>query len=269
MSVATHLGLADPDSEVLALARQRWPRWQHSHYQELCVVDELVDLPAWLRAADWDAADRVLLALAELSAPDGGDDVAATGTLTWVLLPGASLLAFRLGRLSQRIDEILAAQLWLEARTFPWQRGHKVAANILMNTRKGVMRDLGVADSADPTGTRSIPFPPTAEVWTSAAHRVHQTDPTAKQELLDILDLATATGVLSEDEAELLVSLAQATDLARPARSGRGHAGLMAPAASEAVAAERGVSARTVRRRAARSVGALRAVCGTDERVSA
>ncbi|OLP66641.1 hypothetical protein BJM39_02730 [Salmonella enterica subsp. enterica serovar Javiana] len=77
MSVATHLGLADPDSEVLTLARQRWSRWQLSH-EELLVVDELADLPAWLRAADWDAADRVLLALAQLSAPDGGDDVAAT-----------------------------------------------------------------------------------------------------------------------------------------------------------------------------------------------
>ena len=102
--------------------------------RRVLVVDELADLPAWLRAADWAEADRVLLALAQLSAPDGGDDVAATAALAWVLLPGASLLAFRLGRLSRRIDEILAAQLWVEARTFPWQRGHKVAANILSSS---------------------------------------------------------------------------------------------------------------------------------------
>lgn len=264
MSVATHLGLADPDSEVLALARQRWAGWQLAH-PELRVVDELADLPDWLRAADWAAADRVLLALAQLSAPDGGDDVAATGALAWVLLPGASLLAFRLGRLSQRIDEILAAQLWVEARTFPWKRGHKVAANILMNTRKGVIRDLGIGN----LGARTIPFPPSAEVWTEAAHCVQSAGPTAEQELLDVLELATSKRALSEDDRELLLSLAHAADLASPARSGRGHAGLMAPAASEAVAADRGVSPRTIRRRAARSVSALRTVCGTHQRASA
>jgi hypothetical protein len=264
MSVATHLGLADPDSEVLALAAQRWAGWQATH-PELRVVDELADLPVWLRAADWAQADRVLLALAQLSAPDGGDDVAATGALAWVLLPGASLLAFRLGRLSQRIDEILAAQLWVEARTFPWKRGHKVAANILMNTRKGVIRDLGLGELSD----RTIPFPPTAQVWTQAAHGRQPAELTPEQELQDILELATSKGALTDDDGDLLLSLAHAADLASPARSGRGHAGLMAPAASEAVAAGRGVSARTVRRRAARSVSALRTVCGTSQRASA
>lgn len=264
MSVATHLGLSEPDSEVLALAGQRWPGWQATH-PHLRVVDELADLPAWLRAADWSDADRVLLALAQLSAPDGGDDVAAVGVLAWVLLPGASLLAFRLGRLSPRIDEILAAQLWVEARTFPWKRGHKVAANILMNTRKGVIRDLGLGELS----ARTIPFPPTAEVWTETALDRLPAEPTPEQELQEILDLATNKGALTGDEGDLLLDLAHAADLASPARSGRGHAGLMAPAASEAVAADRGVSARTVRRRAARSVSALRTVCGTPQRASA
>lgn len=263
MSVATHLGLVEPDSEVLALAGQRWAGWQATH-PELRVVDELADLPAWLRAADWSDADRVLLALAQLSAPDGGDDVAATGALAWVLLPGASLLAFRLGRLSGRIDEILAAQLWVEARTFPWKRGHKVAANILMNTRKGVIRDLGLGEQSD----RTIPFAPTAELWTEAAHG-HGAGITPEDALQDILDLATSKGALARADGDLLLDLAHAADLASPARCGRGHAGLMAPAASEAVAADRGVSARTVRRRAARSVSALRTVCGTHQRASA
>jgi hypothetical protein len=264
MSVATHLGLADPDSEVLALAGQRRAGWQATH-PELRVVDELADLPAWLRAADWADADRVLLALAQLSAPDGGDDVAATGALAWVLLPGASLLAFRLGRLSHRVDEILAAQLWVEARTFPWKGGHKVAANILMNTRKGVIRDLGLGELSG----RTIPFPPTAEVWDETAHDRQPAEPTPEQDLHDILELATSRGALTAEDGDLLLDLAHAADLASPARSGRGHAGLMAPAASEAVAADRGVSGRTVRRRAARSVSALRTVCGTQQRASA
>jgi hypothetical protein len=268
MSVATHLGLTDPDKDVLAMARQRWPRWQASH-QSLRVVDDLLDLPDWLRAADWAAADRVLLALAQLSAPDGGDDVAATGALAWVLLPGASLLAFRLGRLCRRIDEVLAAQLWVEARTFPWRRGHKVAANILMNTRKGVMRDLGFGAQADPAWARSILVAPDADMWLNAIHYVHGNGPTPAQELQDLLQRAQAKGVLSDADGELLVSLAVAADQAHPARSGRGNAGLMAPAASEAVARSRGVSARTVRRHAARSVHALRAVYAADQRVPA
>ncbi|HET7477092.1 MAG TPA: hypothetical protein VFJ97_13855 [Dermatophilaceae bacterium] len=266
MSVATHLGLTNPHNDVLVLARQRWTSWQESH-PALRVVGDLSELPDWLRAADWAAADRVLLALAELSAPDGGDDVAATAALVWVLLPGASLLAFRLGRLCRCIDEVLAAQLWVEARTFPWQRGQKVAANILMNTRKGVLRDLGIGTQADPTWARSIPVAPTADVWLDAAHDLRHGDLTPAQELHDLLERGRARGVLSGADCDLLVSLAEAADRAHPVRSGRGQAGLMAPAASEAVARSRGVSARTVRRHASRSVRALRAVCAADVRV--
>ena len=268
MSVATHLGLTDPDDPVLAAARRRWTRWQQTH-EALRVVDDLLDLPEWLRAADGAGADRVLLALAELSAPDGGDDVAATAALAWLLLPGASLLAFRLGRLCQRIDEVLAAQLWVEARTFPWRRGQKVAANILMNTRKNVMRELGVGERADRTWARSIPLSPTADVWRDAGHDLHHTGVTPAQELEDLLEAAQAQGILSDADRALLLSLAEAADRAHPARSGRGNAGLMTPAASEAVARSRGISARTVRRHAARSIEALRVVWAAEGRISA
>ena len=164
MSVATQLGLGDPESEVLAAARSRWPGWVSAH-PELGVVEDLLELPAWLRQADRDDADLVLLTLAELSSPEGGDDVAATGALAWVLLPGVGLLAARLFTLTPRIDQILAAALWMEARTFPWQRGHRVAANILMNTRKAVMRDLGVGAAADPTWARTFPVAPSERIW--------------------------------------------------------------------------------------------------------
>jgi hypothetical protein len=33
------------------------------------------------------------------------------------------VLAQRLQTLSPRIDQIVAAQLWIEIRTFPWRRG--------------------------------------------------------------------------------------------------------------------------------------------------
>lgn len=96
MSVAQYLGLTDPDIGDLAVARQRWTHWR-SRYEALHVVDDLAELPAWLSDADCASADRVLLAMAQLSAPDGGDDVVATSALAWLLVPGASMLAHRLG----------------------------------------------------------------------------------------------------------------------------------------------------------------------------
>ena len=49
-----------------------------------------------------------------------------------------------LSRYSARIDEVVAAHLWIEARGVNWRTGRAVAANVLMNTRKGVLRDLGI-----------------------------------------------------------------------------------------------------------------------------
>ena len=86
----------------------------------------------------------MLWELARLASPSGGDDVAAAGALAWLLLPGACATAHRLRSLTPRIDEVVAAQLWLEVREFAWQRLGKVAANIVMNVRRGVLRELGV-----------------------------------------------------------------------------------------------------------------------------
>ena len=140
MSVATQLGLADPSEELLAQAQEAWPSWCADH-PGLGVVDDLLDLPAWLRDADRQEADDVLLVLAQLASPAGCDDVTAAGALAWLLLPGACVVAHRLRALTNRIDEVVAAQLWMEVRGFPWQRQRKVAANITMNTRRGVLRD--------------------------------------------------------------------------------------------------------------------------------
>jgi len=37
----------------------------------------------------------------------------------------------------------VASQLWIEIRTFNWRRLRKVAANILINTRVGALREVG------------------------------------------------------------------------------------------------------------------------------
>ena len=126
MSVATQLGLSDPNQDLLAQARQQWPTWCR-HYPGLAVVEDLLDLPPWLKEAEKSQADDVLHTLAKIGSPRGGDNVVAAGALAWLLLPGACLVAHRLRSLTNRIDEIVAAQLWLEVRGFPWERLHKVA----------------------------------------------------------------------------------------------------------------------------------------------
>jgi hypothetical protein len=64
-----------------------------------------------------------LHALATLAAADGGNDVAAAAALACALMPGACILANRLRTLAVQIDQIVAAQLWVEVRTFPWLGG--------------------------------------------------------------------------------------------------------------------------------------------------
>jgi hypothetical protein len=88
--------------------------------------------------------------------------VPAAGVLAWVLLPGACSVARRLRSLSLRIDELVAAQLWIEVRSFPWQRLWKVAANILGNLRVAVLLDCGVPSQvqrSDRTWARTGPDP--------------------------------------------------------------------------------------------------------------
>src|SRR3546814_18236933 len=80
MSVGDQLGL-DGNSELLDQARQKWAAWGAAD-PRLGVVEEFDDLRAWLPSVDSAASDEVLLALAMLAAPDGGDDIAARAALT-------------------------------------------------------------------------------------------------------------------------------------------------------------------------------------------
>lgn len=262
MSVATHLGLSDPDLDLLAEARTRWPTWCRQT-PALGVVADLTDLPAWTVRADQADTDVVLHALATRASPTGGDDVAAAGALAWVLLPGACLVARRLRSLTHRIDEVVAAQLWLEVRSFRWECRRKVAANILMNTRRGVLRDLGVGEhlrEVDPTWARAIPVEPTAGLWEVLESQMSATaDLTAAAELADVFACAVADGVITEADVDLLLGLAVAADEAGVTRSGCGQGGLSSRRAASAVAARRGVAATTIRRRATASLRAVTA----------
>lgn len=259
MSVATQLGLNDPDQALLGQARQGWPQWR-DEYQVLDVVQDLLALPTWLKEADRSRADEVLHTLAMLGSPTGGDDVAAAGALAWLLLPGATLVAHRLRALTRRIDEVVAAQLWLEVRGFPWERQRKVGANIVMNTRRGVLRDLGVGSSArefDRTWARCIPLAPTAELWGVLDARRHPAAPSPSVELDEVLDWAMDEGVIQSRDRDLLITLAVAATDAGIGRSGCGQGGLCSRQVADRVARQVGLSSSTVRRRATASLRAV------------
>ena len=272
MSVADQLGLRDEASELWALADQRWDHWATA-YPGLSHCFGVRDLRLWLRGANQSDADEALHALATLAAADGGDDIAAAAALAWALMPGACALANRLRTLTWNIDGIVAAQLWVEVRTFPWRRLRKVAANVLMNTRAGVLADCGARsqlERTDPTWSRTSPVDPYGTFWGGYAstHCERPTDP--GQELLELLGWGCANKVITDGDRALLLCLVEAADRAGTRRVGRGTGGLMANNVSEAVARQWGIAPKTVRRRARRSMDALSgAFAGTGGRVPA
>jgi hypothetical protein len=208
----------------------------------------------------------VLHALAGLAATDGGDDVAAAAALAWALLPGACTLAHRLRTLSPQVDHLVAAQLWVEARTFPWRRLRKVAANVLLNTRAVVLRECGARSQlgrTDPTWCNTSLLDPAAPFWAGRPAGPEDAHASPAEQLGAVLDWACANRVISDTDRRLLLCLVSAADRAGTRRVGRGHCGLMANDVSAAVAARWGISPRTVRRRAQRSLHALAAACAS------
>lgn len=288
MSVSHHLDL-EGESPLLAQARDRWDAWTEQEPRLAVVTFD--QLRTWLPRATAPEADDVLHALATLAATDGGNDDAAAATLAWTLLPGACTLAHRLETLDERIDELVATQLWIEIRCFPWQRLRKVAANILMNTRAGVLHDAGDPkhlERTDRTWSRSISVSPAAkQFWgylaagfrppvdirrekteehaegdvrlrrTRCAQTQAEPDPAA--EVAAVLDWACENEVISPRDRHLLLCLVEEAAEVTISRTGRSNLGLTAPEVSVRVAPRCGVSEATVRRRAARSLRALAA----------
>jgi len=255
MGVAVELGLgAGLESASLTAASRCWPRWSADDVSLAGPVG-VEGLTSWLRAAGPVEADRVLHALVRLGSPTGGNEPLAVDVVVWALLPGARLLACRLRGVSADVDQLVAAQLWLEVRTFPWQRLSKVAANVLANTRAHVL----VADLPTDNDRRGIVacrlVDPHSPVWERAAVP-HAAQSSSTVELHEVLGDATDQGVLAKSERDLLrVLVEQAHEVGGGARRGRG--GLLADRVVDRVVVVTGLSPATVRRRVRRSVMAI------------
>lgn len=238
MSVAEAFGVTA--DQINGLIDANWPQWA-AYVPDLDLVPVTEKLFDWLRKAPPNEADRVLRALARLSNDQAGASADAGLVLAWVMMPAATVLAHRLRFMSEQIDEHVAAQLWIAVRTFPWQTTGRVAANLKLNLRKNVVKDLTPTSNYLPLDECRLP---------PAEHRQD-----AIEELIDILGDGLKAEVIDQDDFDLLMAVLDAADELEPP-SGPG-IGIIGDRVSTRIGELHGCAPRTIRRRIKRSTDAL------------
>jgi hypothetical protein len=225
-------------------------------------------------------ADELLGGLVRLAAADGGDDEDAALVLAHLLDNGTRKLALQLRDLSDDIDELLAGELWLRIRAFPWRRRRRAyAKSLLLDTRLAVLAELRPYRTRDGQ-TRVILIDPVAcwrdddpaaEPANSTSRRTGVLDRAHVDEhdqdgssLLDVLEWARRSGVIDRADAALLLELVVAADEDSGATHRARLAGRSVNRRSEiaAVAARHGVVEKTIWRHRARALAALQAASG-------
>lgn len=251
---------------LLESAQPLLPRWAERH-PALDGLDSAADVAAATRQGSEADRDDVLIALAELASPDGGDSSEAAALLCQLLIPAvvSTLLAGLSGARGLSRDDVtnlVAAQLWVAARTFPWQTHRKVAVSIQWTVRRAVLAELGFANHLVRVDRTWAATSAAGDQRLDAlAPMSDQGDVPAEQELELLLANAVERGVVSRSDVELLWTLV----LESQQVSGRyTSCGLMSEQVSELVGARLGVAGRTVRRRAARALDRLRAMVAGD-----
>lgn len=198
------------------------------------------------RWSDANRADEVLGALVRCAAADGGDDHDAVLVLLHLLAPGVNALAGRLHDLDAAGDllAVVVGQLAVEIRKFPWRRRRRAyAASLLLDTRRAVLRELGIRRGSV---AREVLVDDDPFWWESTLDAVPgPEEPGALDELVDFLRWATRRRLVDPDDVQVVWQLEQL--------HGYGQA------AGARVAQAWGVHERTVRRRQVRVLSELRA----------
>ncbi len=257
MSCMQHLGLTWPALAERVERSGRWPSWITAEPALTCVsgLEEMAAI-AGDRAYPGHA-DELLAALVRLGAVDGGNEQDAAHAVALLLAKGADRLAWQLRNLSGDIDQMVAGQVWLQIREFPWRtRRRAISANILMDARRALLRDLGVDTRRCSRGVAVILVDTTANVAATRAgsRALADQDRCAgsgdEPTLVAVLEWATGNGVVTAVDASILLELAglQAAGAVR---------GLNSAAEINVVAMRRGVNEKTVRRSRDRAVRSL------------
>lgn len=260
MSVAKCLGVDDLDGPNMNEVRSQWPHWREDE-PVLAIVDDLRDLPRWMRQAEPTDRDAVATALLRI----GRADKRASTVLAWLLVPGASLLAGRLRNLVDVIDEVVAGQLWIQICAHDPSDDQYVAKKILSRVEREAKAELGVghlAERRDPAWAATVLVEQFDE--SIAADELDEEFEDPKEQLAVILRRALDDGDLTEARRDLLLDLAHAANLLNaPLR--RGRAGLTAPSVAQMVCEDHALSARTLRRHAAYDIDVLAMVARRSE----
>jgi hypothetical protein len=254
MSVMQAMGLEN--EQVLNLLVERWPQWC-SQVPDLQLLAEPANIDAWRRAAPAGQVDLVLRGLAQLASKDGGDDLDAARVLAWLLMPVAVRLSAELVEFDPDIDEHIAACLWIEVRTARWRSRARLTSNLAWRLRRQVCIELGdrarIDTHRDRTLARTLIDDEIARTE-QAGVDLYELD--VRDELLAVLEWGRDLELITEADCQLLVDVVAAADT--PSRPGCRHsAALLGDDVSDRVAARWGVSGRTVRRHARRSITAL------------
>ena len=205
-------------------------------------------------------ANAFLFALVRVGSAEGGIDPAAATFVASLLVPGGDRMARSLWSLGGEVEQIIAGQLWIQVRVYPWRaRPGAVAKNVLMETRRAVLADFG-ADTA--TNVALVPLPPPEIADVVDQHTPELADePTADQVLLHVLVWARGRGILTAAAATLLWDLVVlASDSLPPSHRDSAARGAGSLAAAARAADSRGLSPRSVRRQRDRAVSRLRLV---------
>jgi hypothetical protein len=222
--------------------------------------------------SDLDRTDRTLGALVRLAAFDGGGDHDAALLVGHLLAHSARLIASRFRGLSPNIDGLVASELWTQIRTFPWRRRTRAyAKSLLLDTRREVLRDLLPYASRGEGPDRVVLVSPLDwrnidehGVPGSAGGFPDGVEVSVEPRLREVLSWAQATGAITAADADLLLDLVMAAERTQGRQRGlNGHAEVAA------VAIERGVCAKTIRRHRDRTLAALREISNSYLAVAA
>nr|WP_243851383.1 hypothetical protein [Modestobacter marinus] len=218
------------------------PRWAEFEpaLVGLAAVADLVEVCS--KSSEHKRSNAVLAALVRLAAVDGGRDDDALALLLHLLSGLVWTMVRQLRDLSPDIVAVVVGELTCQIRRYPWHRRPRaVAANLRADTRRAVLAEFRPRDRRHPERgefltvdgdvTRLIP----ADPWDGAEDL----------DIADLLQWAVRSGVDAAD-LELLV----ATECGRDLQQG----------GDSKVAAEYGISTRTLYRRRNRTIAALRTV---------
>lgn len=265
MSVARQLGFS-PDGPS-PVDDNKWRSWCAAH-PSLKRFSGVEEMWRFIQESPIEVADELLWIWAQLAAEDGGNDLDAASWLAWALVGGVSAMGRRM-RGIPNLDQTAAAALWLEVRTFPWRTRHHVAGNVMHGVRGRVFGEVGRSNRRDQRRSveRRLVLVPDYDALSSGCDDggidALFTPSTPWEELVDLLDWATTARVISTWERVVLLTLVEVWDqLPQQPQVRAAAGGFCGNRLADLVGARLGVSGRTVRRAARRSMTALTQAAG-------